>query len=206
MMGKAPTIADVARVAGVSVPTVSRVLTGNIPVGPKRRELVERAIAELRYRPNAAARALVSGRRSIIAVVAANTSRYGYARTVEGVEEAARAAGYMVVITVVETAETDVVATALDMVLSHSVAGVVVLDFDEPGHAALAALPGHVPVAVAAASASKSSSPPRAYLADQRGLVRPPTICCRWGTRRFITSRCRARGVGVGGRRAGRRR
>lgn len=168
-MAKPPTIADVARVAGVSVPTVSRVLTGNIPVGPKRREMVERAIAQLGYRPNAAARALVSGRRSMIAVVAANTSRYGYARTIEGVEEAARAAGYMVVITVVETAERDVVESALDMVLGHFMAGVIVLDFDEPGHAALGAMPANVPVAVAAGSASRSTPAPRAYLADQRG-------------------------------------
>jgi DNA-binding LacI/PurR family transcriptional regulator len=169
MTGKPPTIADVARVAGVSVPTVSRVLTGSVPVGPKRREQVERAIEELGYRPNAAARALVSGRRSMIAVLAANTSRYGYARTVEGIEEAARAAGYMVVITVVETAEADAVNTAVDMVLSHSVAGVIVLDFDEPGHAALTALPSTVPVVVAAASPSRSITLPRAYLADQHG-------------------------------------
>jgi DNA-binding LacI/PurR family transcriptional regulator len=169
MIGKPPTIADVARAAGVSVPTVSRVLTGSVPVGQKRRERVERAIDELGYRPNAAARALVSGRRSLIAVLAANTSRYGYARTVEGIEEAARAAGYMVVITVVETAEADDVNTAVDMVLSHSVAGVIVLDFDEPGHAALTALPSTLPVAVAAASPSRSITLPRAYLADQHG-------------------------------------
>src|SRR4051812_45723220 len=150
MTGKPPTIADVARVAGVSVPTVSRVLTGNIPVAEKRRAQVLKAIEELGYRPNAAARALVSGRRSMIAILAANTSRYGYARTVEGIEEAARAAGYMVVITVVETAEAEAVNTAVDMVLSHAVAGVIVLDFDEPGHAAMSALPRNVPVVVAA--------------------------------------------------------
>ena len=168
MAGKPPTIADVARVAGVSVPTVSRVLTGNIPVAEKRRSQVLKAIEELGYRPNAAARALVSGRRSMIAVLAANTSRYGYARTVEGIEEAARAAGYMVVITVVETAEPEAVNSAVDMVLSHAVAGVIVLDFDEPGHAAMSALPRNVPVVVAAASPSRSVDLPRAYLADQR--------------------------------------
>jgi DNA-binding LacI/PurR family transcriptional regulator len=169
MIGKPPTIADVARVAGVSVPTVSRILTGSVPVSAKRRERVQKAIEELGYRPNAAARALVSGRRSMIAVVAGNTSLYGYAKTVEGVEEAARAAGYMVVITVVETAESADVQTAIDMVLGQAVAGVIVLDFDEPGHAALSALPPTVPVAVAAAAASKSIRLPRAYLADQRG-------------------------------------
>ncbi|HEY0932850.1 MAG TPA: LacI family DNA-binding transcriptional regulator [Trebonia sp.] len=169
MTSKPPTIADVAKAADVSVPTVSRVMTGNIPVGPKRRARVEKAIQDLGYRPNAAARALVSGRHSMIAIIAANTSRYGYARTVEGVEEAARAAGYMVVITVVETAEAEHVNTAVDMVLSQSVAGVVVLDFDQPGHAVAAALPSNIPAVVAAASASRSTALPRAYLADQRG-------------------------------------
>lgn len=166
---KPPTIADVARVAGVSVPTVSRVLTGNIPVGPKRRAMVENAIAELGYRPNAAARALVSGRRSMIAVLAANTSRYGYARTIEGIEEAARSAGYMVVITVIETAEPESVNSAIDMVLGHSIAGAIVLDFDEPGHEAVAALPRNLPVVVAAPTPSRSVDLPRAYLGDQRG-------------------------------------
>ena len=58
---RAPVIADVARAAGVSVPTVSRVLTGSTPVSDEKRERVLRAIEMLGYRPNAAARALVRG-------------------------------------------------------------------------------------------------------------------------------------------------
>lgn len=153
----------------MSVPTVSRVLTGSIPVGLKRTERVRQAIQQLGYRPNAAARALVSGRRSMIAVLTANTSLYGYARTIEGIEGAARAAGYMTVITVVETTDPTEVNAAIDMILGEGVAGVVVLDYDEPGHAVAGALPDVIPVVVAAASASKSTSWPRAYLADQRG-------------------------------------
>jgi DNA-binding LacI/PurR family transcriptional regulator len=140
------TIADVARAAGVSVPTVSRVLTGAARVSEERRRRVERAIAELGYRPSAAAQVLASRRSNTIAIVAANTSRYGYAEAIRGVEESARAAGFVVIIVVVESEREDDVRAAADAVLRQSVAGVVVLKFDPPGVAALKALEPAVPV------------------------------------------------------------
>jgi DNA-binding LacI/PurR family transcriptional regulator len=138
-------IADVAKRAGVSVPTVSRVLTGAQRVSPAKRERVLEAISELGYRPSGAARTLASGRPSAIAILAGNTSRYGYACTIEGVEEVARAAGYLVLIAVIENEGPAGGTAAVDQVLSHSVAGVVVLKFDPPGVAALSALPDTVP-------------------------------------------------------------
>ena len=138
-------IDDVAKRAGVSVPTVSRVLTGAQRVSPAKHERVLQAISELGYRPSGAARTLASGRPSAIAILAGNTSRYGYARTIEGVEEAARAAGYLVLIAVIENDERASGTAAVDQVLSQSVAGVVVLKFDPPGVAALSALPAAVP-------------------------------------------------------------
>lgn len=139
------TIADVARLAGVSVPTVSRVLTGAARVSEERRRRVDKAIAELGYRPSAAAQVLASGRSTTIAIVAANTSRYGYAEAIRGVEESARAAGFAVIIVVVESEHEDEVRAAADAVLRQSVAGVVVLKFDPPGVAALRALQSAVP-------------------------------------------------------------
>ena len=56
------TIYDVARAAGVSPKTVSRVLNGDGPVGRKTRKLVEAAITELGYVPSSAARAMRSNR------------------------------------------------------------------------------------------------------------------------------------------------
>lgn len=143
-------IDDVAKLAGVSVPTVSRVLTGAQRVSPAKHERVLQAINELGYRPSGAARTLASGRPSAIAILAGNTSRYGYARTIEGVEEAARAAHYRVLIAVIEDVELTNDgrtggAAAVDQVLGQSVAGVVVLKFDPPGVAALSALPDTVP-------------------------------------------------------------
>ncbi|MBT2484681.1 LacI family DNA-binding transcriptional regulator [Microbacterium sp. ISL-108] len=54
---------DVAARAGVSIKTVSNVVTGAVPVSPATRERVEAAIEELDYRPNLAARELRRGRR-----------------------------------------------------------------------------------------------------------------------------------------------
>ncbi|MFB9662763.1 LacI family DNA-binding transcriptional regulator [Glycomyces mayteni] len=141
-----PTISDVAARAGVSVPTVSRVLTGAARVSPAKRELVEAAIADLGYRPSAAARALVSRKPQTIAIIAGNTSRYGYAETIRGIEIAARAEGYTVMITVVESADEDEVDRAIEATLTQPLAGVAVLKFDPAGVAALGKIPGHLPV------------------------------------------------------------
>jgi DNA-binding LacI/PurR family transcriptional regulator len=166
---RGPSIVDVARLAGVSVPTVSRVINGSVPVSAERRDRVEAAIKELGYRPNSAARALVTGRQAVIAVLASNTTRYGYATTIQGIEEAARLAGFIVMITVVETDEPDVVDAAVDMALSHPVAGVIVLKFDPAGAAALQKLPAGLPVV--AASGDRGRGVPHAVLDDTAGAV-----------------------------------
>jgi DNA-binding LacI/PurR family transcriptional regulator len=140
------TMADVAKMAGVSVPTVSRVLSGAARVSPLKRERVEAAISALNFRPSAAARILASRRPKAIAVVSGDTSRYGYAETLRGVESAARAAGYTVMITVVESPDEEEVDRAVRLVLAQAIAGVVVLKFDPPGVAALRRMPPDMPV------------------------------------------------------------
>lgn len=66
---KTPVMADVALLAGVSHQTVSRVLNGHPHIRQSTRERVERAIAQLSYQPNTAARALVRGRSGLIGIV-----------------------------------------------------------------------------------------------------------------------------------------
>ena len=68
-----PTIDDVARVAGVSKSTVSRVILGGNKVKPKTLEAVRRVIEELNYTPNTAARSLASKRTGNIAVISSYT-------------------------------------------------------------------------------------------------------------------------------------
>lgn len=153
----------------MSVPTVSRVINGSVPVSAERRDRVVAAIQELGYRPNGAARALVTGRQSVIAVLAGNTTRYGYATTIQGIEEAARLAGFIVMITVIETDEPAAVRAAVDLALSHPVAGVVVLRFDPAGAAALRALPPGLPVV--AAAGGTGDDVPHAVLDDTAGAM-----------------------------------
>src|SRR5688500_19613308 len=84
---------DVARVAGVSQKTVSRVVNGAPYVRPDVRERVNRAIAELGYRPNAAAQALRRVRSHTIGVLAVGTRFFGPSRRGCTLEHAVRPAG-----------------------------------------------------------------------------------------------------------------
>lgn len=87
------TIRDVARRAGVSVATVSRVLAGDYPVLPGTRNKVMRAVRELDYVPNAHARALSAARPGAIAIVVNTVAVPYYAYIAQGVEEQAAQEG-----------------------------------------------------------------------------------------------------------------
>ena len=91
-----PTMADVARLAGVSHQTVSRVLGDHPNVRDATRARVLRAIEEMGYRRNFSARALATRRTRTLGVVASDTTLYGPASTLFALEEAARAEGYLV--------------------------------------------------------------------------------------------------------------
>lgn len=164
-----PVLADVAKIAGVSISTVSRTLTGRTPVSPDLRTKVEAAVAQLGYRPNAAAQTLVSGRRSTIAVLARNTLRYGYAATLQGIEESARAAGYTVTIGVVESDAPADIAEAVGLVLSQPLAGAIVIEFDQVGVAVLEALPLSLPVVAVAGALRRPGARPHVFLDDEAG-------------------------------------
>ena len=85
---------DVARAAGVSQKTVSRVVNGAPYVRPDVRERVNRAIEQLGYRPNAAAQALRRERSHTIGVLALGTPFFGPSRRVFTLEHEARRLGY----------------------------------------------------------------------------------------------------------------
>ena len=66
---RGPAMVDVARLAGVSHQTVSRVINDHPRVSPDTRQRVQAAMQELGYRPNRAARALARGRSDQIGIV-----------------------------------------------------------------------------------------------------------------------------------------
>src|SRR3954471_3675438 len=106
----AASIRDVAAAAGVSYQTVSRVINGHPSVKPSTRERVLAAIDELGFRRNATALALASGRSRGVTVLTANTTHSAYASTLQGTEQAARAASCAVGIGVLESADEAAVA------------------------------------------------------------------------------------------------
>ncbi len=94
-MSKAnPTIRDVARQAGVSHQTVSRVINASEDVTPETRSRVSAAIAELGYRPNAIARSMARGQTHTLACISPNLTDYTFASIIEGAEIEARRLGY----------------------------------------------------------------------------------------------------------------
>jgi DNA-binding LacI/PurR family transcriptional regulator len=92
------TIIDVARQAGVSIATVSRVLNGTAPVDAATAERVRLTVAELSYIPHAAARTLASRRTNTIGLVLPQIQGAFFQPLVRGVEEGARENGFNLLI------------------------------------------------------------------------------------------------------------
>ncbi|HWJ68711.1 MAG TPA: LacI family DNA-binding transcriptional regulator [Sphingobium sp.] len=102
------TIRHVAERAGVSIKSVSRVLNKEPAVSAAIREAVERAAAELNYRPNISARALAGARSYLIGLVYDNPSSNYVSELQIGAMAACKRAGYHLVIEQVESASLDV--------------------------------------------------------------------------------------------------
>lgn len=143
-----PGMHDVARMAGVSHQTVSRVLNGHPSVRPTTRDRVLAAIKDLDYRRNLAARALVTGRSQTLGVVSFDTTLYGPASTLYGIEQAARDAGYFVAIASLKSIDRSSVLEALDRLMSLAVDGIIVIAPQVAAVKALADLPQGVSVVV----------------------------------------------------------
>ncbi len=93
-----PTIRDVARRAGVSPSTVSRILTGNTPVSAAKQKRVRQAIQRLRFRPNALARGLKQRRSQSVGLLIPDITNPYFAEAAKGVEEAAQREGFAVLL------------------------------------------------------------------------------------------------------------
>ncbi len=89
-----PTIRDVARLAGTSHQTVSRVINESGSVAPATRQRVLEAIKTLGYQPNAIARSMARGESRTVACISPNLTDYTFASIIEGAEQHARAHGY----------------------------------------------------------------------------------------------------------------
>lgn len=124
---KQPNIYDVARLAQVSHQTVSRVINNYQGLKPETRERVEQAMETLGYRPNLAARALVTSRSNIVGILASDTDFTGPAQTVHKMEKTARKAGYFAVTASIDPDSRDSILEGIDYLQKLGIEGLVVL-------------------------------------------------------------------------------
>ncbi|WP_144792989.1 LacI family DNA-binding transcriptional regulator [Microbacterium paludicola] len=120
-------VRDVAALAGVSRQTVSRVLNAHPDVAADTKVRVERAMAELGYRMNNAARALGTRRSRTLGVLASDALQYGPSRSIAAIEASARAAGYWVSAAFADSGDANAVAAAVDHLAAQGVEGIVVV-------------------------------------------------------------------------------
>jgi len=120
-------MADVARLAGVSVQTVSRVVNGYPHVRAPVRQRVNEAIAQLRYRPNTVARALATSRSMHLGVITYALSVTSPSRALFGVSEEARSFGYSTDLVTLDDVSTGSLRAALAILAEDAVDGVVLL-------------------------------------------------------------------------------
>ncbi len=139
--GRPAVMTDVAKLAGVSHQTVSRVLNDSPQVRAETRERVLAAVETLGYRPNAMARGLVSRRSKVLGVVTFDTVLFGPASMMLGIERAARAAGYGVSIATLETVDRPSVLAAVNTLADQGVDGVIVIAPQQTTAAALHSMP-----------------------------------------------------------------
>jgi DNA-binding LacI/PurR family transcriptional regulator len=141
-------VRDVARAAGVSTQTVSRVINEHPNIRPETRDRVLQAIAALGYRVNNAARTLGTRTTRTLGVIASDATLYGPAVGIAALEAAARDAGRWIATAYSDASDEASVRDAADRLLGQGVDGLIVL---APHAATLTALTGaHPGVAIAA--------------------------------------------------------
>ncbi|HWQ12646.1 MAG TPA: substrate-binding domain-containing protein [Roseiflexaceae bacterium] len=152
-MKKTSTLEDIARTAGVSPSTVSRVLNGSKRVADDKRALVLAAIEQYGYRPNLVARGLVRGRSMIVGVVMQDISSPFFARMVSGIEQGLDQAEYqpMFVSTHWRSGDQESEARSLQLLIERRVDGIIVLASSIPDDE-LRAVAARLPLVVVARS------------------------------------------------------
>lgn len=130
---KGVVMVDVARRAGVSQKTVSRVVNNAPHVRPDVRDKVHAVIEELGYRPNVAAQALARQRTHSIGMLVVGASLSGPARRLFSVDQAARRHGYTVALATVPDLAPASVAEGVENLLARGIEGLVI---EVPSHLA----------------------------------------------------------------------
>ena len=145
-----PTMFDVARRAGVSHQTVSRVLNDLSGVAASTKLRVEQAIADLNYTPSPAARAMAKRRSGSIGLIQAGRPDYGPSSAALGFNEAARDAGYTVSQASMRTLDADTLTRAVHRLALQRVEVIVLISGEREGVEVLHGIDAGVPVVAVA--------------------------------------------------------
>ena len=129
---KKATIVDVAKEAGVSVATVSRVVNGNYPVKPETREKVQAAINALQYVPNVQARELNTRHSSTIGVVVPSLYNMFFAEVIDGIEKSMRRQGYSLLLNCAQN-DPELEMECINTLVSRNVSGIIVISPNTQG-------------------------------------------------------------------------
>src|SRR5262245_999015 len=143
---KPAVMADVAKLAEVSHQTVSRVINGSPHVRPETRERVLAAMAKLEYRPNTMARALATGRSRTLGVVGFDTTLYGPATALFGLNHAAPGGGYSIRTVSMRTLDRSSILEAVERLRVQGVEGILAIAPQTDSAHAVLQLPDDLPV------------------------------------------------------------
>jgi LacI family transcriptional regulator len=119
------TLKDVAKLAGVSTKTVSRVVNDQGEISQQTRERVQIAIDQLGYRPNILARSLIHKRTNTLGVVAWGIDYFGPSRTVVGIEQQAHQLDYSLFLNLVDRPDNGDIEQVIDTLITHRVDGIL---------------------------------------------------------------------------------
>ncbi|MFE5672780.1 LacI family DNA-binding transcriptional regulator [Agromyces sp. NPDC056523] len=145
-----PTMFDVARHAGVSHQTVSRVLNDLPGVAAATRERVRQSMAELNYAPSPTARAMARRRSDSIGLIQAGRPDYGPSSAALGFNEAAREAGYAVSQASMRALDADELTQAVHRLVLQRVEAIVLISGEREGVDVLRGIDAGVPVVAVA--------------------------------------------------------
>jgi len=125
IINKRATIKDVAKTAGVSTQTVSRVINGRPDVSPDTRERIQQIISDLNYQPSALARSLIQQRSYTLGLVTAGLKYIGPSRTLNGITSMAGQLKYSLLLEEQPHFDTEDISPLLQNLLSHHVDGII---------------------------------------------------------------------------------
>jgi LacI family transcriptional regulator len=123
---KMPTLLDVAKVAGVGVMSVSRVVNGTRKVSKKTEEKVRSAIARIGYEPNEAARILKGQRARVLGLIVPELADPFFATCANAIQEAAREGGYMTLM-VASGHRASVERQQAELMMQRQIAGLIII-------------------------------------------------------------------------------